>query len=195
MARISENDELGTTNHPIRLVRRRHRRVEQEDIDRAIAERTEAREDQEPEPLGVFVIPDDRMSPAVSGGIAGFAGGLAALGSVHALAPAALARPVLAVAEARGVDLAVSFGVAYVTAAAVGALVGGTFAVVTRYLRRWGPLLLWALVFFVSLATLLLALSSAYGRGAGPALSGPILAASAAFAVVVSFSLPIRRRR
>ena len=122
-------------------------------------------------------------------------GGLAALGAVHALAPAALTRPVLAVAEARGVDLAVSFGVAYATAAAIGALVGGTFAVVTRYLRKWGPLLLWAVVFFVSLAMLLLALSSSYGRGAGPALSGPILAASAVFAVVVSFSLPIRRRR
>ena len=123
------------------------------------------------------------------------AGGLAALGVVHGLEPEALARPMIAVAHARNVELVVAFGVAYVTAAAIGSLVGATFAVVTRYLRKWGPLLLWATVFFVSLAMLLLAASSAYGRGAGAALSAPILAASAAYAFVVSFSLPIRRRR
>ena len=130
-----------------------------------------------------------------SGGIGLFFGGLAMLGVVHGLAPDALARPMIAVAHARNVELVVAFAVAYATAAAIGALVGATFAVVTRYLRKWGPLVLWALVFFISLAMLLLAASSAYGRGAGAALSGPILAASAAYAVVVSFSLPIRRRR
>src|SRR5689334_6419193 len=52
---------------------------------------------------------NDRMSPAASGGIAGLFAGAAALGAVHLLAPQALARPLIAVAEARGVDLAASF--------------------------------------------------------------------------------------
>lgn len=138
---------------------------------------------------------DDRMSPAVAGGLAGFAGGLAALGVVHGLEPHDLARPIVEVAAVRGVAVAVAFGIAYATSASIGSLVGGTFAVVTRYLERWGPLLVWALVFFVSLALLLLAATSANGRGLGPAFSGPVLAASAAYAVVVSFSLPIRLRR
>lgn len=155
----------------------------------------EADGDDGSQPLDLSAIPDDRMSPAVSGGIAGFFGGLAALGVVHGLEPEALARPMIAVADGRHVDLTVAFAVAYVTAAAIGALVGATFAVVTRYLRKWGPLLIWAIVFFVSLAMLLLAASATYGRGVGVALAGPILAASAAYAFVVSFSLPIRRRR
>ena len=134
------------------------------------------------------------MSPSVAGGITGLLGGLAAFGVVHGLAPGALARPIVAVADARNVELVVSFAIAYATAAAIGSLVGATFSVVTRYLRKWGALMVWALVFFVSLAMLLLAASSAYGRGVSPALSAPILAASAAYALVVALSLPLRRR-
>jgi hypothetical protein len=118
-----------------------------------------------------------------------------ALGVVHALAPAALALPLSVVASARGVDPALSFAIAYATSGCVGSLVGATFATVTRYLRRWGPLTIWAFVFFLSLAMLPLAASSAYGRGPSAVLYGPILAASAAYGVFVSFSLPIRRRR
>ena len=184
MPSYSDNEEI-----PLPLVRRVVRPSERR------TDEIEADADDGSQPLDLYAIPDDRMSPAVSGGIAGFVGGLAALGVVHGLEPEALARPMIAVAHARNVELIVAFAVAYVTAAAIGSLVGATFAVVTRYLRKWGPLLLWAIVFFVSLAMLLLAASSAYGRGAGAALSGPILAASAAYAFVVSFSLPIRRRR
>jgi len=183
MATYSDNDEI-----PLPLVRRSPPATSPAELDR------EAEEDGGSQPLDLSAIPD-RMTPAVSGGIAGFAGGLAALGVVHGLEPQALTRPILAVADARGVDLAVSFGIAYLTCAALGSLVGAGFSVVTRYLRKWGPLALWGLVFFVSLAMLLLAASSVYGRAAGAALSGPILAASAAFGLVVSFSLPIRRRR
>ncbi|MDF2695877.1 MAG: hypothetical protein K0S65_4260, partial [Labilithrix sp.] len=106
---------------------------------------TEAETD---EPEDTSSVPEDRMSPAVSGGVAGILAGLAALGVVHGLASASLTRPIVAVADARGVDLAVAFGIAYATAGAVGALVGATYAVVTRYLRRWGPLVLWGVVFF-----------------------------------------------
>jgi hypothetical protein len=52
----------------------------------------------------------------------------------------------------------------------------------------------WALVFFVSLTMLLLAASSAYGHGAGVTMAPAILLASAAYAIVVSFQLPLRRR-
>jgi hypothetical protein len=140
-----------------------------------------------------FAIPSDRMSPAVAGGIAGFFAGIGALASVHALATARFVAPIFVVADARGVDFNVALAIAYMTAASLGALVGAGFAVVTRYLRKWGPLALWALVFFVSLGTLLLAGASVYGRPAG-SLAGPILAASAAYGLIVSFSLPIRRR-
>jgi len=142
---------------------------------------------------GHFAIPEDRMSPSVAGGIAGFVAGVGALGTVHGLAMGRFVGPVLDVANARGVDFNVSLAVAYVTAAAVGALVGSGFAVVTRYLRKWAPLTLWALVFFVSLSLLLLAAASVYGRPAG-LLAGPIVIASAVYGLIVSFSLPIRRR-
>jgi hypothetical protein len=182
MATYSDNEEI-----PIPLVRRHFPSTGTEAI--------EAEEDDRSQSDVLYAIPDDRMTPAVAGGIAGLFAGMAALGVVHGLEAEALGRPIAAVATARGVDLAVTFTIAYVTAGAIGSLVGATFAVVTRYLRKWGPLLLWALVFFVSLAMLLLAASSAYGRGVGVPLSGPILAASAAYGFVVSFSLPIRRRR
>jgi hypothetical protein len=135
------------------------------------------------------------MSPSLAGGLVGFFAGMGALAVVHVMVPATLARPIMAVAALRGLGLEPAFGIAYAAAAAVGALVGVTFAVVTRYLRRWLPLLLWALVFFVSLAMLLLAVSTVYGPGVGSALPGPVLLASAVFGCLVSFSLPIRRRR
>ncbi|HVH41936.1 MAG TPA: hypothetical protein VM925_06315 [Labilithrix sp.] len=188
MPTYSDDEELGTPNQPFLLVRRHvpsSRTAAELDADEELGSQS----------LDLSAIHDDRMTPAVSGGIAGFLGGTVALAVVHGLRPEALARSIVVVADARGVDPAVALGIAYATAAALGSLVGATFAVVTRYLRKWGPLALWALVFFVSLAMLLLAISSAYGRGAGATLTGPILAASAAFGFVVSFSLPIRRRR
>ncbi len=136
----------------------------------------------------------DRMRPAPAGGVAGILAGAAALGVVHAMAPVALVGPVRAAAAHWGVSVGLSFGVAYATSAAIGALVGACFASVTRYLRRWLPLVVWALVFFVSLALLLLALSRTYGGGAGVAYAPAILAASAAYGFLVSLSLPLRKR-
>jgi hypothetical protein len=49
-------------------------------------------------------------------------------------------------------------------------------------------------VFFVSLTMLLLAASSAYGHGFGVSLAPAILLASVAYAFLVSFQLPLRRR-
>ncbi len=70
------------------------------------------------------------------------------------------------------------------------------FASVTRHLRRFVPLVIWALVFFTSLAMLLLAYASTHGRdGMVAALSPSLLIATAVYAFVASFQLPIRKRR
>lgn len=134
------------------------------------------------------------MRPGPAGGIAGLFGGAAAFGLVHATATATLAKPIVDVAAARGVDPTVAWAVAYVTAGALGAIVGAGFAMVTRYLRRGAPLLVWSLVFFVSLAMLLLAASATYGRGAGIDIAPSILGASALFAAFATLSLPLRKR-
>lgn len=139
-------------------------------------------------------MPEDRMGTGTSGGIAGLFAGAAALGVVHLMTPSALVGTIARAASQWSVDMTASFTVAYVTAAAIGALIGAGFAGVTRYLRRWFPLLIWALVFFVSLTLLLLALSRTYGRGIGVPFAPAILAASAAYAFVVSFSLPLRKK-
>jgi hypothetical protein len=138
---------------------------------------------------------EDRISPSLAGGITGLCGGIAGFAIVQGLRMSTLDGVMQAAAAARGVAPAMAYGVGYLTIAAIGALVGATFAVVTRYLRKWLPLLVWALVFFTSLALLVLAGSSAYGHGPSRELFGPILLASAVFGAAVSFSLPIRRRR
>jgi hypothetical protein len=82
---------------------------------------------------------------------------------------------------------------AYVTVGAIGALVGALFAVVTRYLRKWMALAAWAVVFFVSLAMVVLVASNPH-RDVAWSLSSPVLLSSAVFGLLISFSLPIRRR-
>lgn len=131
----------------------------------------------------------------MAGGIAGFVAGALAFAAVHLTAAAPLLRPITAAAEARGVSTQTALLVAYGTTAALGSIVGATFAVVTRYLRKWLPLTMWAVVFFTSLAMLVLAVAGMNGRGPDRALSFPILFASAVYALVVAFSLPIRLRR
>lgn len=180
MPGIYDHEEI-----PLPLVRRIEPRAD---------ERSQEADDSATEDLADLVEHRDRMRPGPAGAVAGLFAGAAALGVVHALAPLALMAPVRAAAGEWGVSPEVSFAVAYVTASAIGAIVGACFASVTRYLRRWIPLVVWALVFFVSLTLLLLALSSAYGRGDGVPFAPAILLASAAYGLVVSFSLPLRRR-
>jgi hypothetical protein len=137
----------------------------------------------------------DRMRAAPSGALTGVLAGIAALGIVHALAPEALARPVRDAAGQWGVSASLSLVVAYGTAGALGALVGAAFASVTRYLRRWLPLAVWAIVFFVSLTLLILAISRSFGWALPNVVTVAALAASAAYAVVVSLALPLRKPR
>ncbi|MBX3191343.1 MAG: hypothetical protein KF819_30375 [Labilithrix sp.] len=130
----------------------------------------------------------------------GLLAGAAGLGVVHGLHPARIEQLIAGGATQWAVSHEISTAIAYATAAASGALVGAAFACVTRHLRRFVPLLVWAQVFFVSLTMLVLAAprlaegSRTFASGAGTALTPAILAASAAFAFVVAFQLPLRRR-
>lgn len=135
------------------------------------------------------------MSPSAAGGAAGLFAGAAAFAVIHTREPLAVAAPILEAAKERGVEATISFAIAYGTAAAVGAFVGAAFASVTKYLRRWFPLLVWSVVFFVSLTLLLLALSRTYGGGLGVAMAPSILLASVAYSAVVSLALPLRVKR
>jgi hypothetical protein len=180
MTTYSEDEQLGTPSHPYLLVHRRFRFLSEDAPDG----------DLDPRLVNLSAMAGDRMTPAVSGLIAGFVGGAAALGLVHGQASYVLGGAVAAVTKAHALDPALALGIVYAAGGAAGALVGAMFAVVTRYLRKWLPLLIWALVFFVSLAMLILA----YGRVGSPALARTVLLATALFAALVSFSLPIRRR-
>lgn len=136
----------------------------------------------------------DRVRPATAGVLAGALAGAAVALVVRALEPHVLAR-LIATVQARA-ELGSSFAqaVAYALVALVGAILGACFAVVTRHLRRFFPLLFWALVFFPSLALLAQAAARAYLPAAGEPAIRTLLAASVAFACVVSLQLPVRRR-
>ena len=137
----------------------------------------------------------DRMQPASAGALAGLVGGAAGLGVVHALHAAPIAAGITRLADRFGLPADAAVPVAYLAAALGGAVLGAMFASVTRHLRRsFAAVVVWALVFFVSLTMLMLAMSSAYGRGLGVSMAPAILLASAAYALVVSFQLPLRRR-
>ena len=125
----------------------------------------------------------------------GVLAGAAGLGVVHAMHPDRIGGGMLRIASQLDIPADAALPLGYLAAAVGGAIIGAGFASVTKHLRRYVPLLVWAVVFFVSLTMLALALSSAYGRGLGVAMAPAILLASAAFAVVASFQLPLRLRR
>jgi hypothetical protein len=132
--------------------------------------------------------------PARVGAAVGTLAGPVALFAVHAGAAGAVSVALVSTAHVRAVPVAVAFMAAYATSAAYGAIVGSAFAVVTRYLRKWTPLVVWALVFFVSLAILLLAMADLYGRHPTSTMSGAVVLGACVFAGLVSFSLPFQRR-
>lgn len=136
----------------------------------------------------------DRLRPGIAGFVAGLFAGAAALGVVHAIHPLRLSHSIQVVAQKLGSSSELALGLAYAFAAVGGALVGHAFARITRHLRRFVPLVVWAVVFFVSLAMLILALSATYGHGVGVNMAPAVLAASAVFGLVVAFQLPLRRR-
>ena len=137
----------------------------------------------------------DRMRPGTAGALMGFVAGAAGLGVVHALHLPRIGAGISRMAASWGLPADAALPLAYLAAGIGGALIGSTFASVTKHLRRsFVALVVWALVFFVSLTTLALAVSAAYGHGLGVSMAPAILLASAAYAFVVSFQLPLRRR-
>ena len=140
--------------------------------------------------LGLY----DRFTPATAGGITGFLGGLAALGIVHVLERPWIDAELVRAATQWHVPVEASFAVAYGTLAACGAILGGTFASVTKNLRKFFPLLLWSLVFFSSVSVVVLSTASAYGFAWTPRVAPAVFAATATFAVLAAMSLPLRRR-
>ncbi|MBS2019587.1 MAG: hypothetical protein JST00_42390 [Deltaproteobacteria bacterium] len=180
---------------PIPLTRRTTRR-----------RRFEAEQDSDPETeafessrgrrqvRGIAAEAYDRMSPKVAGGIMGFFAGAAGLGVVHLVERARIDHAFAVAATNHAVPHEAVIAIGYLTAAASGALIGACFATVTRHLRRFVPLVVWALVFFVSLTMLVLATARSYGNAAAGAMAPAVLGAAAAYGLVAAFQLPLRRR-
>jgi hypothetical protein len=137
----------------------------------------------------------DRLQPGAAGALMGMLAGAGALGVVNALHPTIIGNGIARLGTAWAIPPDATTPLAYVAAGLGGAVVGAIFASITRHLRRsFLALFVWAVVFFEALTMLLLAASSAYGRGFGVSLAPSILMASAAYAFIVSFELPLRRR-
>lgn len=137
----------------------------------------------------------DRMAPGTAGALMGFLAGAAGLGVVHAMHLPTIAQGIARISEKYGIPTDASIPLTYLSAGIGGALIGALFASVTQHLRRrYIALLAWALIFFVSLTTLVLAISAAYGRGIGVWMAPSIILASVAYAFVWSLQLPLRRR-
>lgn len=133
------------------------------------------------------------MSAEGSGALMGAAGGVLALGFVHAIDTNDLAAAIDRVAGERGVAFAATFLLGYLTAGALGAVAGGIFGNVTRFLRKWPALAIWSFVFFVSVAVVFIASLNVFSGGMHGWLAAPVIGAAALYSFVVSFSLPIRR--
>jgi hypothetical protein len=139
--------------------------------------------------------PADRMQPGTAGALTGLVAGAAGLGVVHAMHLPRISAGIARLGDRLALPADAAVPLAYLAAALGGALVGAAFASVTRHLRRsFTALVVWALVFFVSLTMLVLAISSAYGHGLGVSMAPAILLASAAYGFIVSFQLPLRGR-
>ena len=137
----------------------------------------------------------DRMRPGTAGALTGLVAGAAGLGVVHAMHLPRISAGIARLGERLALPADATVPLAYLAAALGGALVGAAFAGVTKHLRRsFAALVVWALVFFVSLTMLVLAGSAAYGHGLGVSMAPAILVASAVYAFIVSFQLPLRRR-
>lgn len=136
----------------------------------------------------------ETRSPGRTAAVVGFAAGALGLALVEAIDPQAIASAVERAASLRGVPFAAGLTLAYVTAGTFGAIGGGFFGHVTRFLTKWAALALWSLIFFTSLALVILGASSVYHGGLRHDLAGPIIAATALYGFLLSFSLPIRRR-
>jgi len=144
----------------------------------------------------------DRLHPAMAGAFAGGAAGIAMIAiadrMLHArpdgydlvqFAGRLVTDGRLEGVEAQGAGFGVAFG--------AGLVVGVVFALVTRHLRKFAPLLIWSLVVFPAVWTVLQAFvlpkTAPWLAAALPFV--PMVVGSLAFAFVVALQLPLRKRR
>ena len=137
----------------------------------------------------------DRMRPATGGALAGIIGGAMMLATADALIAGdvtlSLGRAITGAAAEREVSL----GAAFLFAAVLGAVIGALFAIVTRYLRRFTPVLVWALVFFPAAWTFVHAFVLSRFPNVAHALPyAPMALGALAFAFGVSLQVPFRVR-
>jgi hypothetical protein len=150
-------------------------------------------------PLARRVVKIDRVRPAFAGSIAGALGGVAMAFATDAL----MARGVeghpfleLIASPFRGLDQPVAIGVGIAVLAVAGAFVGGTFANVTRRLKKLIPLVIWTALISAALWILL----DAFFVAKLPWLAAKlpfvaVLGGVEAFALVLSLHLPFRLRK
>jgi hypothetical protein len=141
---------------------------------------------------------EDFFRPSVAGLLSGGAAGVFGLflAELSAVVTGAAATPIDHVARViPGALVSAATLVSMAAAVAIGGLVGAAFARVTRYLRRYVPLLVWSVFFFGSVTVVLLALIAMRRPGGVVETVGvlPIVVASIGYAIVASFALPLRR--
>ena len=152
-------------------------------------------------PIALLAERFDRMRPATAGLVTGALGGASTLLATERLIRAgggAGVIPLLGAAISHGALSGPHAMAAALAAAAVaGAILGACFATLTRHLRRFGPLLFWALVFFPAAWTLICAFAIPLGMPALPRLLPyvPTLIGTLVLALGVSLQVPLRVRR
>ena len=151
-------------------------------------------------PLARRVVKIDRIRPGIAGSIGGALGGVAMAFATDALmARSGMGRhPFLDLIAApfRGIDPMVAIGLGVAVLALAGAIIGGTFANVTRRLKKLVPLVIWTALISAALWILL----DAFFVAKMPWLAArlpflPVFAGVEAFALVLSLHLPFRLRR
>lgn len=136
----------------------------------------------------------EARSPVKVAALVGAGAGALALALVHGLDPDGLTAIFQRGSVARAVPFAAVVGLAYASAMVAGAAGGAAFGYVTRFLRKWPALAVWGTVFFAALMLVIVSASASYHGGVRHDLAGPMVAAGALYGLLLSFSLPFRRR-
>jgi len=150
-------------------------------------------------PLARRVVKIDRVRPGLAGAIAGALGGVAMVFATDALmARGGAGHPFLDLMSGpfRGLEPPLAVGIAVGTFAVAGAFIGGTFANVTRRLKKLIPLVIWTALISAALWILVDAAFVAKVPWLATKLPFlPVLGGVEAFALVLSLHLPFRLRK
>lgn len=137
----------------------------------------------------------DRLSPGAAGAFTGAVGLLAGIAAAQALDPTIVPRALDASAKLTGLARDPSIAASIAATLLTGAIVGATFAGLTRNLRKVFPLVLWSLVFFASVALVAHAAVVSFTALGAPTTPRALFAGVGVFAIAAALSLPLRRRR